>query len=72
MLTATESAWATCAAERALARRAGDRARLRALAPRLRAIADEHAALWRLRCRDGGLVDSLTPYHRAADDLDAS
>lgn len=58
---------ATFAAERGFLRRdargmgAGDRARL---AERLRAIMDEHARLWRMRSREGGLSQSQAFYRQ--------
>jgi hypothetical protein len=54
---------ATLAAERGAARRRHDGAALRALAPRWQAVADSHADLWRQRCREGGLRDSLARTH---------
>ena len=50
---------ALLAAERASARRRHDGPALRALAPRWRILADQHAAFWNLRCRPGGLAASL-------------
>jgi hypothetical protein len=41
------------------ARRRQDGAALRALAPRWQAVAEQHAACWRQRCRPGGLSASL-------------
>lgn len=61
---------ATFAAERGAIRRrtggmvAGDRARL---SERLRAIMDEHARLWRIRSREGGLSQSLAFYRQILD-----
>lgn len=61
---------ATFAAERgSFRRRAGgmqspDRARL---AARLRAIMDEHARLWRISSREGGLTQSLAFYQQIMD-----
>lgn len=62
--------WAAVAARRAVARREQDRPALKDLASCFRDLADEHACLWRLRTRPGGLDDSRAHFLSLADELD--
>jgi hypothetical protein len=61
---------ADLAARRALWRRAGaPTAERRDLRERLERIAAEHRRLWLLRCREGGLLDSLSYYQTLLKEL---
>ena len=59
--------YARAAALRGLARRGGEEDSLAALPRELTEIASEHARLWRLRSREGGLAHSLTYFQQVLD-----